>query len=668
MGKNKFYVTTPVYYVNDSPHIGHAYTTIAADILNRWRKSQGYKTFFLTGTDEHGQKVQDAAKKAGKSIREFTDSKSKDFIDLFSKLNIKYDRFVRTTDKDHEQVAQAIVRKLYKSNDIYKGKYEGLYCISCEAYYTEKDLVNGSCPIHKKKVELVSEDTYFFNLAKYQDKLLKLYESNPELILPETRRNEVISKVKSELRDLSITRTNFDWGIPFPLDKKHVMYVWADALTNYLTGVGYLKSKAKLKEYWPVAVHLIGKDILWFHTAIWHSILLSAGLKPSKVFAHGWWTIDGNKMSKSLGNVIDPNKIISQYGSDAFRYFLFREVAFGEDGNFSEKALATRINNELANELGNLLSRTLTLVEKFSEGKIPKGQKSSPLSTSFKKTIREADAFIDKYEFHHALETIWKFIADANKHIDSQKPWDVAKHESKASKAKLNDIIYQSCEALRAISVLAEPFMPNTSFEIRNQLGIRDGELSLAKFKWGQLKAGTLIKKGDILFEKIDFEKAGFEDPFEKLDLKVGQVWEVKPIEGADRLYQLKVHLGKNGHRQIVAGLREHYTIAQLKGKKVVVVANLKPVKLRGVLSQGMLLAAESKDAVGLLTLENSNPGDDVFIYGLEKKPVENLGIDDFVKITLKVKGGSVFYKDKPLQTGKEMVRADKVKDANKVR
>ena len=665
MAVKKFYVTTPIYYANDSPHIGHVYSTIAADILNRWKKSQGYRTFFLTGTDEHGLKVQKAAEKAGKPIKEFVDEKAEDYRKLFENLNIKYDRFIRTTDLDHRKVAQAIVRKLHKSNDIYKGTYEGLYCVDCEAYYTEKDLVNGACPIHKKKVERVSEDTYFFNLSKYQDKLLKLYEQNPDLIKPETRRNEVVSKVKSELRDLSITRTNFSWGIPYPFDNKHILYVWIDALTNYLTAIDYLKSKAKFKSYWPVAEHIIGKDILWFHTAIWHSILLSTGLKPSKVFAHGWLTTKGTKISKSLGNVIDPNKLVNKYGSDALRYSLFREVAFGNDGEFSEKTLATRINNELANELGNLVSRTLTLAEKFSDSKIPKGRKNSPLATSFKRTYREADLQINNYEFHHALETIWKFIADVNRYIDSQKPWDLAKDER--NKKQLNDIIYQSCESLRAISALVEPFIPESSQKIVSQLGLKTIP-TLAKYKWGQLKTGTRIQKGDILFEKIDFEKAGFEDPFEKLDLKVGEVWEVKPVEGADRLYQIKVHLGKFGHRQIVAGIREHYTIAQLKGKKVVVVANLKPVKLRGVMSQGMLLAAEDKNNVGLLTVANSDLGDDVFIYGLEKKPVENLSIDEFIKITLKVKGGSVFYKDKPLQTGKEMVRVDKIKDASKVR
>jgi methionyl-tRNA synthetase len=458
----KFYVTTPIYYPNDVPHIGHAYTTIAADVLSRWYKQKGYEVFFLTGTDDHGKKIAQVAEEAGKTPKEFTDDLVPKFKNDWKKLNVKYDRFIRTTDKDHEKVVQEVLKKVFDKGDIYKGEYEGYYCTGCEAYYTEKDLVNGCCPIHKKKVDLLKEESYFFKLSKYQKKLLDLYEKNPEFISPKTKKQEIINRVKEGLKDLSISRTNFDWGIPLPFDKKHVCYVWFDALFNYYSGI---QGKEK---FWPADVHLIGKDILWFHSVYWPAFLLSAGISlPKKIFAHGWWTFDKEKISKSRGKVINVDELISIAGVDAARYFLLRATPFGDDGDFSQEVVIKRYNDELANKLGNLVSRVAGLAEKngveFGDRKLIKKLKE-----------KEIEKKIENYEFDKALNLIFEFIDVCNEYVQNNKLWEIK------DKKKLGEVV----EGIRKIAELLLPFIPESAEKIQKQFSGK-------------------IKKGEILFKKI---------------------------------------------------------------------------------------------------------------------------------------------------------------------
>jgi len=442
----KFYVTTPIYYPNDIPHIGHAYTTIAADILARWHKLKGEEVFFLTGTDDHGKKIAEAAKKTGKSPKEFTDDLIPKFKDAWKKLNINYDRFIRTTDPDHEKIVQEILQKVYDNGDIYKGEYEGFYCTGCEAYYTEKDLDNGNCPIHKTKIEKLKEETYFFKLSKYQDKLLDFYKRNPNFILPKHRRQEIINRVKEGLKDLSISRNSFNWGIKLPFDKLHITYVWFDALFNY-----YSATRQKGKEkFWLADINLIGKDILWFHTVYWPAFLMSAGIKPPKsVYAHGWWTFNKEKISKSRGKVINVDELIKIAGVDSARYFLFRESSFGEDGDFSETALINRHNNELANKLGNLISRTSALVEKY-------GIEENPNTLLKKPILKKIENYMDKFELDKALSEIFALIDICNEFIQTKKPWET--HDKK--------VLYQLVDSIRQIAKLLSPFIPESAEKI----------------------------------------------------------------------------------------------------------------------------------------------------------------------------------------------------------
>jgi len=475
MARKKFYVTTPIYYPNDVPHIGHAYTTIAADIIARFHKLKGEDVFFLTGTDDHGKKIAQAAEKAGKSPKEFTDELIPKFKQAWEKLNIKYDRFIRTTDKDHEELVKEILQKVYDKGDIYKGEYEGFYCTECEAYYTEKDLEDGCCPIHKTKIEKLKEESYFFRLSKYQKKLLALYEKNPEFILPKNRRQEIIVRVKEGLKDLSISRTSFDWGVVLPFDKKHVCYVWFDALFNYYSGV-------QGKDFWPADVHLIGKDILWFHSVYWPAFLISAGLKiPKTVFAHGWWTFNKEKISKSRGKVINVDELIAIAGVDSARYFLFRETPFGDDGDFSEKTLIERHNNELANKLGNLVSRVSGLAEK-------KGLEKTKNKLLKKLRLKEIENYFDSFELDKALNEIFAFIDVCNEYIQDKKPWET------------NDkkVLYELVDSIKAIAILLWPFIPETSEKISKQFGFKISFKEINK-----LIEVKKIKKGDILFKKI---------------------------------------------------------------------------------------------------------------------------------------------------------------------
>ncbi|MBS3090018.1 methionine--tRNA ligase [Candidatus Pacearchaeota archaeon] len=609
INKRKFYVTTPIYYPNDIPHIGHAYTTIAADILARWYKLKEYDLFFLTGTDEHGKKMEQTAEKAKRKPKTFVDGLIPEFKNAWQKLNVKYDRFIRTTDSDHEQVVQVILSEVHKNGDIYEGYYEGYYCTACEAYYTEKDLIKDCCPIHKTKIEKLKEESYFFKLSKYQKILLDLYEKNPDFISPRYRSNEIINRVKEGLQDLSISRTSFSWGIPLPFDKKHVCYVWFDALINYLSGIGYLEKSKQFKKYWPADVHLVGKDILWFHAVIWPAILLSLKLPlPRKIFAHGWWTINGEKMSKTSGNVINIEKLISFAGVDSARYFLFRETPFGNDGDFSESALIKRHNTELADKLGNLVTRVSTLAEKYGLEKI-KSSKSLDSSKTINKTVK----YIENYEFDKALNEIFAFIDKCNEYIQDKKPWE--SHDKK--------VIYELSNGIKSISILLSPFMPETADKIAKNFNF---EISLKSL--GTSLQVVKIKKSDILFKKMEEtttvnkkqssphaqakqeNKIPYED-FVKLDLRVGKIIKVEDHPQADKLYVLTVDLGEEKPRTIIAGLRLKYKKEDLNGKLGIFVANLEPAKLRGIESDGMILAAgDNYDSIVILKPEKEvKPG-----------------------------------------------------------
>ncbi len=482
----KYYITTPIYYTNDVPHIGHAYTTVAADVLARWHRLKEEDVFFVTGTDEHGKKIAMAAEKAGKEPKQFVDEIVSKFKEAWKVLNISYDDFIRTTEPRHIKIVQEFIRRVSKAGDIYKGMYEGWYCMPCESLWTDFQLGMGKCPSCGRDVEKIREETYFFRLGKYMDRLLESYKKNPDFIQPEFRKNEMINRLGQGLRDLSITRVSVDWAIPFPLDKNHTVYVWFDALVNYLSVIGY---PAKHKKYWPADLHLIGKEILWFHSVIWPAMLFSAGVEPPKeVFAHGWLTIDGQKMSKSLGNVIDPVYLAKKYSADALRYFLLREIPFGEDGDFSEKVMVSRINGELVSDLGNLVNRVLTLAERFKgkmEGKDVLGKKLD---------FEKIDKLVEKLELHHAIEEIFSFVREVNKYISEKEPWRIKDEK------ELGNVLYNLLESLRVIAILIYPFMPQTAETICKQLGVRLG--TFRNLKFGKFEGKP--KKGELLFRKVE--------------------------------------------------------------------------------------------------------------------------------------------------------------------
>ncbi|NIO44209.1 MAG: methionine--tRNA ligase [Candidatus Aenigmarchaeota archaeon] len=493
---NKFYVTTPIYYVNDVPHIGHAYTTIAADIIARWNRIKGKEVFFLTGLDEHGQKVAEAALKMGLTPQEFVDSLAPRFKEAWKKLNISNDDFIRTTEERHQNVVIEIIKKIYENGDIYRGEYEGLYCVTDERFWTELQLVDGKCPWCGKEVRKLKEETYFFKLSKYQQKLLDFYNQNPDFIVPETRKNEMISRIKEGLKDVSITRTTVEWAIPFPFDKEHYLYVWVDALINYVSALDY--PGEKFKKFWPADIELMAKEINWFHSVIWPAMLFSVGIEtPKKNFIHGWWTVEGEKMSKSVGNVVDPIEMVNKYGADAFRYYLFREVPFGQDGDFSEKSMINRINSELADALGNLVNRVLVLVEKNFDNSVPKPCGGQNVKKFALNIVKAVDKSIGELQFHNALNDIFFLVNESNKYINKNKPWEIEDKEI------LGGVLYNLLESLRFISILLYPFMPETANKIRKQLGI-EKKFSFDGLKWEVLKPGTKIKREKILFEKIN--------------------------------------------------------------------------------------------------------------------------------------------------------------------
>ena len=640
MEKKNFYLTTPIYYPNSNLHLGHTYTTIVADVLKKYKQAQGFDVFFTTGTDEHGQKLQESAIKAGKVPLEYIDPIVESAKELWRTLDIDFDAFVRSTDKIHEKNVSEIFTKLYEKGEIYKGSYKGMYCVPCEAFWTESQLVEGNkCPDCGREVSPSEEETYFFRLSKYQDRLLKLYEENPDFIQPESRKNEMISFINEGLTDLSVTRSSFDWGVKVPFDEKHVVYVWIDALSCYLTGIGYGTDEEKFNKFWPCDVHLIGKEIMRFHAIIWPAILMALDLPlPKKIFGHGWILFDDDKMSKSKGNIVYAEPIIERYGMDALRYFMLREFTFGQDGNFTYTKMLNRINSDLVNDLGNLVSRSVAMCEKYFDGIVPSQTELTELDNDLIETAtttrdRVAE-LMDKLNFSMALEEIWKLVRRTNKYIDETTPWTLIKEQKEE---RLKTVIYNLLESIRIISGLIKPFMKETSLRINEQIGYSDYSYEdLTKF--GLLKVGTKVCKGKNLFDRLDVDKeleiiiqknselielrkkknSGASqvkeeakeselitiDDFAKVELKVGKILECQPHPKADRLLVFKIDIGDEV-RTIVSGIRKYYSETDLIGKKVIVVTNLKPVNLRGVESNGMILAASDDENLSVLTVLN---------------------------------------------------------------
>ena len=732
MGDQVFYVTTPIYYPSDKLHIGHALTTTMADTLARYNRQRGYDVYFLTGSDEHGQKIQRKAREAGLEPRQYVDRIVATFQELWRRLNISYNDFIRTTEPRHMRVVQGLLQKIYDQGDIYKSAYEGWYCTPCETFWTERQLVEGNCPDCGRPVELLREESYFFRMSKYADRLLQYIKDHPGFILPASRRNEMISFIEGGLEDLCISRTTFDWGIPVPMDPRHVIYVWFDALTNYISALGYGTEDDRLfRRYWPAAVHLVGKDIVRFHTIIWPVILMAAGIDPPRqVFGHGWLLVDGGKMSKSRGNVVDPMVLIDRYGADAIRYFLLREMPHGADGYYSEDALINRYNIDLANDFGNLLSRTTAMIEKFSGGIIGASLAAAPPDEELKALAaavpQEVDAALADFEFARALAAIWRLVNRANKYIEETAPWALARDP--LQQPRLQTVLYNLAEAMRQATIMVGPFMPGVPERVWQQLGL--GDVPAARTweslsGWGGIPAGTKVQRGAPLFPRIELDtregeetmpaaqsrahtsggvpagtgkqtvtaaktpaaapaSGAVKDPpaviddqsiarppysgaakaapavatpaaavakaapvttapvaagaqaapaaaasrdttaparaeapareqaaeitieeFSRVKLRVAEVLAAAKVANADKLLQLEVKIGDE-RRTIVAGIARYYQPEELVGKKVVVVANLKPAKLRGIVSQGMVLAAVDDDTLSLLTPEQA--------------------------------------------------------------
>lgn len=638
--KKTFYITTPIYYPSGNLHIGHAYTTVAGDAIARYKRLKGFDVMYLTGTDEHGQKIQKKADEKGVTPQAYVDEIVSGIQDLWDKLDISHTDFIRTTQPRHKEVVEKIFKQLLDQGDIYLDEYEGWYCTSCESFFTERQLESGNCPDCGGPVEMVKEESYFFKMSKYVDRLLEYYEQNPDFIQPESRKNEMINNfIKPGLEDLAVSRTTFDWGIKVPGDAKHVIYVWIDALSNYITALGYNSDNdALFNKYWPADVHLMSKEIVRFHTIYWPIMLMALDLPlPKQVFAHGWILMKDGKMSKSKGNVVDPISLTDRYGLDALRYYLLREVPFGADGVFTPEGFVDRVNFDLANDLGNLLNRTVAMIDKYFGGEIPAFTKAetdsdASLETMAMETVTAYEEAMDHMQFSVALSTIWQYISRTNKYIDENEPWVLAKDE--ANKARLGNVMAHLVDSLRRTAVLLRPFLTETPGKIFSQLGATDEALqsfeSIRDF--GIVHAGTRVDKQGPIFPRLDTEEEvaaikammtkpaeekqteiepvkeeiAFDD-FLKLDVRVAEVIQAEKMKKADKLLKIYVDLG-NEKRQIISGIAKFYNPEDLVGKKVLVVANLKPVKLRGELSQGMILTGEDPDGnLSLASVQDPN-------------------------------------------------------------